>query len=106
METGNWGKGVTSIDGYKDGKEVFHGSEALVFSPDNKTLINGDGNGRIQLWNITTGAELTTLNGHTEQVETLLFSHDGETLVSTGKDGTILVWDWDKIIENLPTKDR
>ena len=101
METGNWGKGVTSIDGYKDGKEVFHGSEALVFSPDNKTLINGDGNGRIQLWNITTGAELTTLNGHTQQVETLLFSPDGETIVSTGQDGTILVWDWDKIIKEL-----
>ena len=106
METGNWGKGTTSINSRKEGKEVFRDSKALVFSPDSTVLINGDGNGRIQLWDGTTGAELTTLNGHTEQVETLLFSPDGETLVSTGKDGTILVWDWDKIIENLPTKDR
>ena len=106
METGNWGKGITSIDGYTDGREVFHGSEALVFSPDNKTLINGDGNGRIQLWNITTGNEIITLNGHTAGVKTLKFSPDGKTLVSTGKDGTILLWDWDKIIENLPAKDQ
>ena len=100
METGNWGKGITSIDGYTDGREVFHGSEGLVFSPDNKTLINGDGNGRLQLWDITTGNELITLNGHTAQVNTLRFSPDGKTLVSAGQDGTILLWDWDEIIKD------
>ena len=100
METGNWGKGITAIDGYTDGREVFHGSEGLVFSPDNKTLINGDGNGRLQLWDITTGNELITLNGHTAQVDTLRFSPDGKTLVSAGQDGTVLLWDWDEIIKD------
>ena len=106
METGNWGKGTTSINNRKEGREVFHGAEALVFSPDGTILINGDGNGRIQLWNTTTGDELTTLNGHTEGVETLRFSSDEKTLVSAGKDGTILLWNWDKIIENLPEKGK
>ena len=99
METGNWGKGITSIDSYKDDREVFHGAKALVFSPDNKTLINGDGNGRIQLWDITTGNEIITLNGHMEGVETLHFSSDGNTLVSAGQDGTILLWDWNEILK-------
>ena len=102
MGTGNWEKGITSIGGSKKDQEVFQGSEVLVFSPDNTLLINGDGNGRLQLWDITTGDKLTTLNGHTKQVETLKFSPDGKTLVSTGQDGTILLWDWEEIIERLP----
>ena len=106
METGNWGKGISSIDNRKDGREIFHGAKALVFSPDNTTLINGDGNGRLQLWDITTGDELITLNGHMEGVETLHFSPDGNTLVSAAQDGTILLWDWDKIIKGLPVTDK
>ena len=90
METGNWGKGIASINS---------GAEVLVFSPDNTTLVNGDGSGKLQLWDMTTGNALITLNGHTEQVETLQFSPDGKTLVSTGQDGTILLWDWDKVVE-------
>ena len=106
METGNWGKGISSIDNCKDGREIFHGAKALVFSPDNTTLINGDGNGRLQLWDITTGDGLITLNGHMEGVETLHFSPDGNTLVSAAQDGTILLWDWDKIIKGLPVTDK
>ena len=105
MGTGNWGKGISSINNRKDSREVFHESEVLVFSPDSTVLVNGDGNGRIQLWNITTGDEIITLNGHMEGVETLHFSPDGNTLVSAGQDGTILLWDWDKIIKNLTVKD-
>ena len=106
MGTGNWGKGISSIDNRKEGREVFHGAKALVFSPDNTTLINGDGNGRLQLWDITTGDELITLNGHMEGVETLQFSPDGNTLVSAAQDGTILLWDWNEIITGLSVKDK
>ncbi len=102
METGNWGKGTSSIQSREEDKSVFHGSQALVFSPDNMILVNGDRHGKLQLWDITTGNELTTLNGHTAQVETLKFSPDGNTLVSAAQDGTILLWDWDKTINGLP----
>ena len=98
METGNWGGGISEINNYKDGREVFHGTEALIFSPDNTVLVNGDSNGRLQLWDMTTGDEIITLNGHTKGAKTLRFSPDGETLVSAGQDGTILLWDWDEII--------
>ena len=105
METGNWGKGTSSIKSREEGKAVFHGSQALVFSPDNMILVNGDRHGKLLLWDITTGNELTTLNGHTAQVETLHFSPDGNILVSAAQDGTVLLWDWDKIIKNLAVKD-
>ena len=106
METGNWEKGITSIGGSKEDQEVFHGSEALVFSPDNKTLVNGDGNGKLQLWDITTGNEIITLKGHTKQVETLRFSPDGKTLVSAAQDGTILLWDWDEAIKSSSERNK
>ncbi|RKU18778.1 hypothetical protein C6503_08980 [Candidatus Poribacteria bacterium] len=86
-------------------KEVSHGTNALVFSPDNTVLVTGTTAGirhsEIELWDLTTGEKLLTLNGHTQPVETLVFSPDGKTLVSTGTDGTILVWDWDKILQGL-----
>lgn len=101
MGTGNWGKGITAIESYKDGRQVFQGSKALAFSPDNRMLMNGDRSGKLQLWDITTGDELTMLNGHTGQVETLQFSPDGKTLVTAAQDGTILLWDWDAIHKGL-----
>ena len=87
-------------------KDVPRGTESLAFSPDDTVLVAGLRNGRIELFDMTTGEKITTLNGHTLMVETLAFSPNGKTLVSTGQDGTILVWDWDKIIENLPAKDK
>ena len=106
MGVGNWGKGISSINNREEGKAVFQGSQALVFSPDNKTLINGDGNGKLQLWDITTGNELIALNGHTEGVETLQFPPNGNTLVSAAQDGTILLWDWNEIRKGLTEADE
>ena len=106
METGNWGKGISSINSREEGRAVFHGSQALVFSPDNMILVNGDRNGKLQLWDIITGNELITLNGHTAQVETLQFSPDGNTLVSAAQDGTILLWDWNEIRKGLTEADE
>ena len=87
-------------------KEVPRGAISLAFSPDNTVLVTGLRTSEIELWNLASGDKLTTLKGHTGQVETLVFSPDGKTLVSTGTDGTILVWDWDEIIENLPVTDK
>ena len=83
-------------------KNVSGQTEVLVFSPDVTVLVIGRRNGGIELWDITTGDQLTTLEGHTGPVETLVFSPDGRTLVSTGQDGTILVWDWDDALKNSP----
>ena len=77
-----------------------------MFSPDNKTLVNGDKNGKIQLWDIPTGEKIKTLNGHTQPVETLVFSPDGKMLVSTGQDGTILVWDWSDALKRSPEAEK
>lgn len=87
-------------------KEVSYGEDvwgtALVFSPDNSVIIRGLTAGRIQLWDVTTGDKLTTLDGHTATVKTLEFSADGKTFISAADDGTILVWDWDEVLKGSP----
>ena len=81
-------------------------TKSLVFSPDDAVLVAGLINGRIELWDLATGEKVTTLNGHTQSVETLVFSSDGKTLVSTGQDGTILVWDWKEALKGSPEAEK
>ena len=81
-------------------KDAPRGVKSLVFSPDDTVLLAGLRNGSIELFNMTTGERITTLNGHTATVETLVFSSDGKMLISTGQDGIILVWDWEEVIKN------
>ena len=73
--------------------------EPFVFSQDGTTLVNGLAHGAIQLWDVTTGDQISVLDEHTQKVETLVFSPDGKTLVSAGQDGTILLWDWNEILK-------
>ena len=81
-------------------KERYHrGARTLVFSPDSTVFVVGLRYGNIELWDVIKGNQLTTLNGHTEEVKMLTFSPDGKTLVSTGADGTILLWDWNEILK-------
>ncbi len=85
-------------------KDVPRGTKSLAFSPDDTVLLAGMRNGSIELFDMTIGGKITTLNGHTSIVETLVFSPDGKTLVSAGQDGTILVWDWEEILKTSPSE--
>ena len=87
-------------------KNIPRGVKSLVFSPNDTVLVAGLRDGRIELFNMTTGEKMTTLNGHTQTVETLVFSPDGKTLVSTGQDGTILVWDWKQALKGSPEAEK
>ena len=87
-------------------KDIPRGTKSLAFSPDDTVLVAGLRNGSIELWDMTTGEKITTLNGHTSTVETLVFSPDGKTLVSTGHDGTILLWDWEEALKGAPIRDE
>ena len=70
----------------------------LVFSPDGNTLVAGNWDGILELWDVRPGGLLSTHTGHTWWVEVLKFSPDGRTLVSSSFwDGTILLWDWETL---------
>ena len=55
-------------------------------------LVSGSSNNTIKLWNTSTNQEITTLKGHTNQVEIVCFNNDNTKLFSGNDDGTIKVW--------------
>lgn len=70
----------------------------LVFSPDGNTLVVGNWDGVLELWDVRTGGLLSTHTGHTRWINVLKFSPDGKTLVSSSFwNGTILVWNWETL---------
>lgn len=65
----------------------------LAFSPNGKTLASGDWDGKVYLWDATTGLVLQTLSGHSDMITSLAFSPDGTLLASGSLDKTVRIWD-------------
>lgn len=65
---------------------------SLIFSPDGKTLINGNRDGTIHFWDMSTLQIKSTFFGHVG-LNSLALSPDGRTLASGSSDGTVLIWD-------------
>jgi WD40 repeat protein len=67
----------------------------LVFSPDGTRLATASFTGMAQVWEVTTGREITRLLGHRGAVDRVAFSADGMRLLTAGDDDTARVWDID-----------
>lgn len=65
---------------------------ALLFSPDGKTLVTAGANHEIMLWDVQTGEWVRSLLGHHNSVTALCYAPDGTTLASASLDGTIRLW--------------
>lgn len=85
----------------RTGKEVAEisapvgGAQALVFSPDGKTLALGAAPGGVQLCDVMTGKEIKTFEGarHEGSIDSLAFSADGKR-IAVGRDSGVLdLWD-------------
>jgi WD40 repeat protein len=51
------------------------------------------GHEKVDLYDLATGRNVATLNGHTDEVSGLMFSPDGKALASGSWDGTAIIWD-------------
>ena len=65
--------------------------DSVSFSPNGALLASAGGN-TIQLWRVSDGTLLRTLEGHTQDVHTVSFSPDGALLASGSRDSTIRLW--------------
>jgi WD40 repeat protein len=63
------------------------------YSPDGKTLATASDDKTVKLWDVVTGKELKTFNGHQKWVYSVSFSPDGKTLASGSDDNTVKLWD-------------
>ncbi len=66
---------------------------SVAFSPNGQILASGhDDDHKIRLWEVETGQQKATLEGHRYWVNSLAFSPDGHTLAS-GYSSEIVLWD-------------
>lgn len=60
------------------------------FSPDGMLVVSGDGDGVIRLWDVSTGQNTATLEGHTGSISSIAFSPDGKSIASASLARTLL----------------
>jgi WD40 repeat protein len=65
----------------------------LAFSPDGRRIAAGSSDGKVAVFDTTTGNGLFSLKGHTGSVPEVAFSPDGKRLASASTDGTVRLWD-------------
>ena len=66
---------------------------STTFSPDGKILATGHFDGSFRLWDVNSGQQLITYQGHIGFIWSIAFSPDGSTLATAGEDTNIKLWD-------------
>jgi len=65
---------------HREDAEAIH---SVTFSPDTKSIVGGNGNGTLQLWNWQNNSIDVSFQGHDEEpVRSVVFSPDGQFIIS------------------------
>jgi WD40 repeat protein len=65
----------------------------IAVSPDASTVVTGQDDGTIAIWDIRTGVLKRKLSGHNAAISAVAFSPDTKILFSGGSDGSVIKWD-------------
>ena len=76
----------------KGHSDWFGGVYAIAFSPDSKLIASGSKDKTIKIWQVDTGKEVMTLEGHNDDITSVAISADNKILASGSKDKTLKLW--------------
>jgi WD40 repeat protein len=66
----------------------------VAFTPDARFVVSGGKDGKLKIWNVTTGGTQLQWDAHTGEIASFAISSDGKKIFSSGAaDGVIKVWD-------------
>ena len=69
--------------------------KSLAVSPDHEYIASGDGNGKIHIWDVTTGDDRFTplVNDQGSAVRSVTWSPDGHAIAIGGEDSIVSLWE-------------
>jgi WD40 repeat protein len=65
----------------------------IAISPDEKTIATGQDDGRVAIWDVASGRQVSRLVGHSAPVTAVVYAPDAKTLFSGSLDNTVIAWD-------------
>jgi WD40 repeat protein len=68
------------------------GFTSAAFSPDGKMIVTASRDKTARLWDVASGQQLRSLEGHTDAVYSAAFSPDGKMIVTASSDKTARLW--------------
>ena len=69
--------------------------EDVAVAGDGRLALSGDMERRVRLWDLASGSELATLDGHTDVVGAVALTADADLALSGAEDGELRVWELD-----------
>jgi WD40 repeat protein len=92
------GQEIHTIEGHAGGAWDFpnratYPVTACAYSPDGARVVSAGSDRTLKIWDVETGRDILSLEGHTKEVNGCAYSPDGARVVSAGSDSTLKIWD-------------
>ncbi|XP_056157267.1 PWP2 small subunit processome component [Lampris incognitus] len=71
----------------------FNNMASLAYSPDGQYVVTGGDDGKVKVWNTSSGLCFVTFTEHTSSVTNVTFTSSGFVIVSASLDGTVRAFD-------------